>query len=109
MKTNIIFNGWFPLAIAIIFGVLGTISLKLSHGLSKLKPTLFIGIFYTICFVALTFAIKYLELSVVYAVWSGIGTVIIAMIGVIYFHESLSIKKIFFLALILIGIIGIHQ
>jgi small multidrug resistance pump len=100
-------NGGISLATAIIFGVLGTISMKLSHGLTKLKPVIYLGIFYTISFIALTFAMKYFQLSVVYAVWSGVGTILVATIGVLYFHETLSLKKIIFLILIVMGVIGI--
>ena len=82
--------------------------MKLSHGLRKVKPAIALAIFYTICFVAMTFAMKYIQLSVVYAVWSGAGTVIVAAVGMIYFKESVSIKKIVYLTLIVIGVIGVH-
>jgi len=101
-------NGWAALLIAIIFGVLGTTSLKLSHGLHKGKSALFILLFYTISFVALTFAMRTLDLSVVYAVWAGLGTAIISIIGIFYFKERLSWQKILFLLFIIIGVIGIH-
>lgn len=100
---------WIALAIAILFGVCGTFSMKLSHGLQKLRPTIYVAIFYIISFIALTFAMKHIDLSVVYAVWSGIGTFLIAMIGIFYFNESASFKKILFLLLIIIGVIGIHS
>ena len=103
-----IIDSWISLAIAILFGVLGTLSLKLSDGLQKLRPVIWLAIFYAISFSALTFAMQYIELSVIYAVWSGVGTVLVATIGFFYFHESVSVKKIFFLALIVIGVIGIH-
>lgn len=108
MNWSLVVDSWISLGIAIIFGVLGTITMKISHGLQKLRPILCIALFYAISFVALTFAMKYIELSVVYAVWSGIGTILVAAIGFLYFQESLSIKKIFFLLLIVIGVIGIH-
>lgn len=108
MNSLWITNGWISLVIAIIFGVLGTISMKLSHGLRKIKPLIYLVIFYTISFTALTFAMKHIQLSIVYAVWSGIGTVLIAIIGFLYFNESVSFRKIVFLILIVIGVIGIH-
>lgn len=109
MTPSIATESWIALSIAILFGVLGTLSIKISHGLSKLKPIICICIFYVISFVALTFAIKHIELSVVYAVWSGVGTLLMAAIGMIYFSESVSLKKIVFLLLIIVGIIGIHS
>lgn len=101
-------DSWISLGIAIVFGVLGTISLKLSHGIHKSRAAIFLAIFYFISFVALTFAMKHLDLSIVYAVWSGVGTILVAAVGIVYFHESVSAKKIFFLLLIVIGVIGIH-
>lgn len=106
--TSILTQCWLSLGVAIIFGVMGTISMKLSHGLSYLKPTIALAIFYSISFIALTFAMKYIDLSVVYGVWSGVGTVLIATVGIFYFKESVSARKIFFLTIIIIGVIGIH-
>ncbi len=101
-------ESWVLLIIAIIFGVLGTVAMKLSYGLQKLRPSLYMALFYAISFIALTFAMDHIHLSVVYAMWSGIGTVLVAAIGIIYFHESLSLRKIIYLTLVVIGIIGIH-
>jgi small multidrug resistance pump len=108
MINTFAFTSWIALAIAIISGVLGTISMKLSHGLQRLKPTVFLIIFYLISFVALTFAMKHIHLSVVYAIWSGAGTVLVASIGIIHFNETVSLRKIAFLMLIVIGVLGIH-
>lgn len=108
MSPSLLIECWASLAIAIIFGVLGTISMKISHGLEHIKPAISLTIFYTISFVAMTFAMQYIQLSVIYAVWSGAGTVLVSLIGVIYFGESLSVRKILFLLLIIVGVIGIH-
>lgn len=105
---HMILHSWLSLAVAIVFGVLGTISLKLSHGLHRSRAAMFLVVFYTISFIALTFAMKHLDLSVVYAVWSGVGTILVATIGILYFEESVSVKKIVFLLLIVLGVLGIH-
>jgi small multidrug resistance pump len=47
-------------------------------------------------------------LSVVYAVWSGLGTVLAATAGMVYFKERVSLRKIFFLLIIVLGVIGLH-
>ena len=107
MISLIVLESWMSLGIAIIFGVLGTVFMKKSHGLIYPDYAFYSAIFYMICFVALTFAMKYLDLSVVYGVWSGVGTLIVAAIGVFHFHESFSKKKVIFLILIIIGVIGI--
>lgn len=108
MSVTLLFECWASLAIAIIFGVLGTISMKISHGLEHVKPAISLAIFYTISFVAMTFAMQYIQLSVVYAVWSGVGTVLVSIVGICYFKEELSLRKVLFLLLIVAGVIGIH-
>lgn len=101
-------NGWLPLSFAIIFGVLGTIAMKISHGFNHLKPSILLAIFYTLSFVALNFALKHIDLGVVYAVWSGAGTVLVALISAVYLDEKLTLKKGLYLTLIILGVIGIH-
>jgi small multidrug resistance pump len=107
-KTFLVTESWFSLMAAIIFGVLGTISMKLSHCFHRLKPTLAMGFFYAISFVAMTFALNTIEISVIYGLWSGVGTILVMLLSVVLFKEKLSLKKIFFLLLIIIGIIGIQ-
>ena len=104
----LISHSWAYLLVAIFFGALGTISMKLSDGLEKLQPTLFLIIFYFISFIALTLAAKSMDISIVYALWSGIGTVFVAIVGILIFKESMSIVKIISLFLIILGVIGIH-
>jgi small multidrug resistance pump len=101
-------NSWLYLLIAILFGVLGTVSLKLSHGLQKWKPSFSLVVFYTICLAAMTLAVQGIDLSIVYAIWSGVGTVLVAIIGVLIFEESISIKKIISLILVVAGVVGIN-
>lgn len=106
MKLTIV-EGWVCLAIAILFSVFGTISMKLSQGFRKLTPSLCVAVFYLIAFIAMTLALKHIELSTLYAVWSGVGTILTAAIGMIYFNESVSSKKIIYLLLIVMGVVGI--
>ncbi|OGT46146.1 MAG: hypothetical protein A3E83_04290 [Gammaproteobacteria bacterium RIFCSPHIGHO2_12_FULL_41_20] len=101
-------NGWVSLSIAIVFGVFGTIFLKLSDGLKKWRPVFFLIISYGICFSAMTLALRSLDLSVAYAVWSGLGTLFVAIISFFLFKEPFSLHKIIFLLLIVLGVIGIH-
>lgn len=82
--------------------------MKLSHGLQKWKPSACLLIFYFITFVALTLAIQGIDISIVYAVWSGVGTVLVALMGVFVFDEVLSLRKIMSLGLVVMGVIGIH-
>jgi small multidrug resistance pump len=101
-------NSWWYLIVAIPFGVLGTISMKLSHGLKKWKPSLCLAIFYITSFAALTLAIQGMDLSMVYAIWSGIGTILIAIIGTFVFDESMTLTKVISIMCIVVGVMGVH-
>lgn len=105
---SLVDEAWFALAIAIIFGVLGTIAMKQSNGLREFRHTIYLVFFYSISFAAMTVAIKYIELSMVYAVWSGVGTILMAAVGMMYFHEKFSFRKIIYLVFIVIGVIGLQ-
>lgn len=99
--------GWLLIGITIVFEVLGTLSMKLSEGLTKLVPSILIFVFYGICFTAFSIAIKKIDLSLAYAFWSGVGTLVITMIGIFYFKETLNLIKITSILLIIFGIIGL--
>ncbi len=99
---------WIYLIVAILFGVLGTTSMKLSKGLKHVKPSVCLLIFYLISFAALTFAIKGMPMSMVYALWSGIGTLFVAIIGIVVFSESITLQKVISLTLIVSGVFGIY-
>lgn len=101
-------ESWLYLLIAIPFGVLGTVSMKLSHGLKRWKPSVCLLAFYMISFVALTLSIQGIDISLVYAIWSGVGTIFVGIIGILIFDESFSYKKILSLFFVVIGVVGIH-
>jgi len=98
---------WLILSFAIILEVSGTVSMKLSDGFTKIIPSVFIFVFYAASFVALTFAIKKIEISVAYAVWSGVGTALIALIGILYFKEAATMLKFASIFLIIAGVVGL--
>lgn len=101
-------NPWFFLVSAIIFEVTGTICMKVSYGFTRIVPSILMFIFYFLCLVSLTFAIKKFDVSVAYAVWSGLGTALIAAIGIFYFKEPLTVAKAFYTLLIIIGVMGLN-
>lgn len=96
------------LALAILSEVAGTTSLKLSQGFSKLIPSIAVVIFYGLSFVLLSLTLKRMQVGVVYAIWSAVGTALIATIGVIWFKEPLTAIKIGSIALIILGVIGLN-
>jgi len=99
---------WFFLAAAIALEVAGTTSMKLSDGFTKLVPSVLLFVFYVASFVALTFALKKIDVSIAYAVWSGFGTALIATIGILFFRESVSWLKLACILLIILGVVGLN-
>ncbi len=73
---------WFYLILAIILEIIGTTSMKLSQGFTKTLPSIVMFIFYILSLISLTLALKKVDVSVAYAVWSGLGTTLIALIGI---------------------------
>jgi len=96
------------LVMAIFLEVSGTTCMKLSQGFTRLGPSVLIFIFYGLSFVCLTLVLKKIDVSVAYAIWSGLGTAIIAAVGIMYFKEPLNALKIISLGLVIIGIIGLN-
>jgi small multidrug resistance pump len=99
---------WIYLIIAILTEVAGTTALKLSQGLTKTIPAIAMAIFYIISFIFLALALKKIEVGTAYAIWSGIGTALIALIGFLWFQESLDALKVVSLGLIILGVIGLN-
>jgi small multidrug resistance pump len=98
---------WFILMTAILLEIGGTTSMKLSRGFTRLAPTLSMLVFYAAGFALLTLALRKIDIGVAYAIWSGVGTALIALIGVIYFREPVSPLKILSLGLIVLGVVGL--
>ncbi len=97
----------FYLLLAILLEVAGTTSMKLSDGFNHMGPSIFIFVFYAFSFIFLALSLKRLEVSMAYAIWSGLGTLLIAFIGVMYFHEPMTMVKGISLILVIMGIVGL--
>jgi len=99
---------WIVLMAAIVLEVAGTTSMKLSEGFSRLLPSVAIFVCYGLAFVALIYVLKSMDVSVAYAVWAGLGTALIALIGVAYFGESMDWLRGVSLALVVLGVVGLN-
>ena len=99
---------WIYLLLAILAEVTGTTCMKLSQGFTKTLPSILLFVFYACSFTLMTLAIKKLEVSIVYAIWSGVGTALIAMIGILVFHEQMNALKVISIVLIIAGVIGLN-
>lgn len=104
--VNMTTKGGLYLTIAIICEVLGTIALKKAEGFSKLYPSLFVIAGYSFAFYFLSQSLKYkAPLGISYAIWSGLGTAIIAIAGVFFFKESLNWPSILGIIMIITGVV----
>ncbi|MEW5321246.1 multidrug efflux SMR transporter [Geobacillus thermoleovorans] len=96
---------WIFLAIAITFEILGTVSLKLSNGFNSIWATVLVIMSYTICFASLGIALKGIDVSVAYAIWSGLGITFISLIGMAFFNEEFNIVKCVGIFMIIMGVL----
>src|SRR3954452_14016485 len=99
--------GW-VLIVAILLEVAGTTNMKFSEGFSKLIPSVGVIFFYAVSVIALTFAVNRMDVSVAYAIWSGLGTALVAIIGLWFFQESITTTKVVGLVLIIVGVAMLH-
>jgi small multidrug resistance pump len=106
--TPTLSEAWTLLAIAIAFEVMGTTCMKLSQGFTRPVPSVAMFVFYALAFSCNTMAIKTLDLSITYAVWSGVGTIATAFIGIYFFKEAATALKMVSISLIVMGVFGLH-
>ena len=99
---------WVYLLLAIVIEVIGTTAMKLSNGLQQLGPSIVVITCYVISVGFLTLAVRTIDVSIAYALWSAIGMTLITVIGILYFGESSSAMKIGSIAVIALGVVGLH-
>lgn len=101
-------NYYYLLLLAIVFEVCGTTCMKISEGFSKLVPSVLIFVFYAISFFFFTLALKGIDVSIAYAIWAGLGTALITVVGIFWFREPASALKLISLIVVVAGVIGLH-
>jgi small multidrug resistance pump len=98
---------WLYLFAAILCEVAGTISMKFSEGLTKLIPSALLFTFYFAAFTFMALSLRKIELSVAYTIWAGVGTALVAAVGIFYFGEQASALKLASIALVIAGVVGL--
>ncbi|MGE0284320.1 MAG: multidrug efflux SMR transporter [Rhizobiaceae bacterium] len=99
---------WIVLAVAIAFEVVATSALKETQGFTRLVPSLIAIIGYGLAFYFLSLTLKVLPVGVMYAIWSGAGIVLVAIIGWLLFRQSLDVPALIGIVLILAGVLIIN-
>lgn len=99
------------LLLAIVSEVVATSSLKAAQGFTRVWPSLAVVFGYGAAFYLLSLCLKTIPLGIAYAIWSGLGTVGVALIGYFLWRESLSGMQLVGIALILTGtvILNLHK
>jgi len=99
---------WLVLFCAIAFEVGGTLTLKFTEGMTRLGPTVLMFALYLASLWGLSVAVSRIPVGVAYAVWSGLGTLLVAAIGVVWFKEQVTVLRSVSTALIVIGVGGLY-
>ncbi|MEG7333970.1 multidrug efflux SMR transporter subunit EbrB [Bacillus subtilis] len=102
-------KGFLYLALAIVSEVFGSTMLKLSEGFTQAWPIIGVIAGFLSAFAFLSFSLKTLDLSSAYATWSGVGTALTAIVGFLLFGETISLKGVFGLTLVIAGVVVLNQ
>lgn len=101
-------KSYFILAFAIACEVIATTALVRSEGFTKLVPTLIMAVGYGIAFYCLSIVSKTIPIGITYALWSGLGIVLISFMGWIYLNQRLDLPAQIGIAFIIIGVLVIN-
>ncbi|MBA4495563.1 DMT family transporter [Paenactinomyces guangxiensis] len=101
-------KGYIYLLVAIAGELLGTVSLKAAEGFSKIIPSILVIGGYGVAFYFLSLTLKYLPLGMTYAMWAGLGTALTAVIGVLFWKETIHLPQIIGLIFIIAGVIMLN-
>ena len=96
------------LAIAIIAEVIATSALKASDEFTRLIPSMVVVIGYAVAFYFMTLVIRTIPIGITYAIWSGLGIVLIAAVGFVYYRQALDLPAIIGMGLIVSGVVVIN-
>ena len=99
---------WIMLSLAIVSEIIGTTALKLTHGELRPVPVAIVAIGYLVSFAAMAKALISIDVGVAYAIWSGIGTAAVAVIGALAFGEVITLSRAIWLLVIIVGVVGLQ-
>lgn len=99
------FRNWLFLFVAIVSEVIATSALKSSEGFSRFWPSVVVVVGYGIAFYCLALTLRVIPMGVVYAIWSGIGIVLITLVGWLLFDQKLDLPALLGIGLIAAGVV----
>lgn len=98
---------WFILFVSGLFETIWSTSMKYSHGFTRFWPSVITIVTMIISFAGLAYAMRTLPLGTAYVIWTGIGTIGAFIVGIVIFNDPLTLSRVAFASLILIGLIGL--
>jgi len=101
-------NAWVYLFAGIVVEVIGTMSLKLSDGFSNLLYSVLSLSCFGVALFCIASAARIIDLSVAYAIWSGVGIILITLGSMVLFDEKMTLLKAMFIGLIIVGVVGLQ-
>ena len=101
-------NHWLALSIAIVAEVVATTALKSTEGFTRLWPSLLVIVGYGAAFYFMTVSLRVLPVGIMYAIWAGMGIVLVAILGWVVYRQSLDAAAITGIALIIAGVLVIN-
>ncbi|HEX2890604.1 DMT family transporter [Vineibacter terrae] len=96
------------LGIAIVSEVIATSALKASEEFSRLVPSIIVVVGYGVAFYCLSLTLRTIPVGIAYAIWSGVGIVLIALVGLFWFRQALDLPAIIGMALIIAGVVVVN-
>jgi small multidrug resistance pump len=98
-------NKWVILGMAIVAETVATSAMKSSEGFTRLVPSVIVVIGYAVAFYFLSVTLKEMPVGIAYAIWSGVGIVLISLVGWIMFGQKLDAPALIGIALIISGVV----
>lgn len=105
---SLVLSSYLALGVAIVLEVIGTSALQASQQFTRLWPTLIMLVSYIGAFYFLAMALRILPVGVAYAIWAGLGIVLITLAGMVFFGQRLDTPAVLGLVLIIAGVVIIN-
>ena len=105
IQLNYTIMNWLYLSLAILSEVIGTLLIKVTEGFARIIPSILMVVFYLLSYYFFNLSIKRIEIGTAYAVWSGLGTALLAIMGIIFYKEPATLARLLAILLIIIGVL----
>ncbi len=99
---------WILLSLGIFFEIVALVFMKKSDGFTKLFPILYVLLFYALALGCLILVLRQMDTSVAYAIWASAGILAMALVGIVWLNEPVTVIKIVSMLLIVLGVLGLE-